>query len=192
MRWRNTRANWGAVAKSLHWVIALAIVGNVGLGLFANGMPASPEQAQAFYWHKTTGLTILGLVALRILWRLANTVPDRPSGMPAWQRIVAGLNHFALYLVMLAMPLSGWIIHSASGAELELYGVVEVPSIIPAAIDEARAEAIGAAVHYWLFIALCALVALHVLGALKHQLAGDKVLVRMLPLQRASDPIRGE
>lgn len=192
MRWRNTKANWGAVAKFFHWVIALAVIGNIALGLYADGLPTSPAEADAFYWHKTIGLTVLGLAGLRILWRWSNPVPDLPLGTPTWRRIAAAISHFCLYLVILAMPLSGWLMHSASGSSLELYGLFEVPSILPAAMDAERAQELAHQAHYWLFITICALVGVHVVAALEHHIRGDKILVRMLPFRRASDPIRGE
>lgn len=193
MRWRNTRANWGAVAKFLHWIIAVAILGNVGLGLYAAGLPMSPAQMDAFFWHKSVGLTVLGLVVLRILWRLANPTPELPPTMSAWQRVAAHCSHFTLYLLMIAMPLSGWVIHSASGFPMQLYGLFEVPNIVPESADQSAVQDGAAIVHYWLFIAICVLVVLHVLAALKHHFVNrDSVLVRMLPFSRAIDPIRGE
>lgn len=193
MRWRNSHANWGAVARSLHWIMAILILANLALGYWADGLPRSPEKLQAFYWHKTIGLTVLWLVALRLLWRLSGRVPPLPPTTPAWQRIAAHTSHFLLYAVMFAMPLSGWIMHSAADSSLALYGRFEVPDIVAATGE--RAEAIGdaaAVTHYWLFIALCVLIAIHVLGALKHHfINGDSVLRRMAPFSRASDPIRG-
>lgn len=194
MRWRNTHANWGTTAKLFHWLIALLILGNLGLGYWANDLPRSPDKAYWFYWHKTIGLTVLWLAALRLLWRLTSLVPPLPPTTPAWQRIAAGGSHFLLYLAMFAMPISGWVIHSASDRTLALYGLVRVPDLVAATGE--RAESIGetaVAVHYYLFIALCILIGIHVLGALKHALIdGDSVLTRMLPGSRASDPIRGE
>jgi len=193
MRWRNTWANWGTPAKFFHWAIAIGILGNIALGLYADGLPASAERAEAFYWHKTTGLTILWLVALRLLWRLTNPTPRLPPTTPGWQRLVARTSHFLLYIAMIAMPLSGWAIHSASDASLILYGLFEVPGILPADVDESAAGDLAAVVHYWLFITICVLLSVHVLAALKHHfINGDKVLGRMLPYGRASDPIRGE
>lgn len=193
MRWRNSHANWGAVARFLHWIVALLILTNLVLGYWADGLPRSPEKVQAFYWHKTIGLTVLWLVALRLLWRLSGIVPPLPPSTPPWQRIAAHASHFLLYVAMLAMPLSGWIIHSAADSSLRLYGWLEVPDIVAATGE--RAEAIGetaAAAHYWLFITLCVLISIHVLGALKHHfIDGDSVLKRMAPFSRASDPIRG-
>lgn len=194
MRLRNTHANWGAIAKSFHWIIALLILTNLGLGYWADGLPRSPEKGYWFHWHKTIGLTVLWLVALRLLWRLANLVPPLPPTTPPWQRIAAGTSHLLLYLAMFAMPISGWVMHSAADRTLDLYGLFTVPDIVAATGE--RAEAIGDTagdVHYYLFITLLVLIAIHVLGALKHALINrDSVLTRMLPFSRASDPIRGE
>ncbi|MDX1608978.1 MAG: cytochrome b [Halofilum sp. (in: g-proteobacteria)] len=194
MRLRNTHANWGAVAKSLHWIVAILVLTNLGLGYWADELPRSPEKAYWFYWHKTIGLTVLWLMALRVLWRLGSLVPPLPPATPAWQRIAAGSSHFLLYLALFAMPISGWIVHSAADSELVLYGLFAVPDIVAASGE--RAEWIGdmaGAIHYYLFMTLAVLIGIHVLGALKHAiLDGDDVLKRMLPFSRASDPIRGE
>lgn len=193
MRWRNTWANWGSPAKLLHWLLALLILGNLGLGYWADGLGDTPTKAAAFYWHKTLGLTVLWLAVLRLAWRLTNPVPRLPPTTPGWQRTLAGLSHFLLYVLMLAMPLSGWAIHSASGTTLALYGWLEVPSIIPDGLDEEGVGELAEVVHYSLFWVICIVVAVHVLAGLKHHLVdGDSVLRRMLPFSRAPDPIRGE
>lgn len=192
MRLSNTSVNWGAIAKFFHWMIALFILGNIALGIYAEQLPISPDKVQAFYWHKTIGLTVLWLAILRLLWRVTNPAPRLPLYMPAWERITAHINHVLLYAVMIAMPLSGWVIHSASGLPLDLYGIWSVPDILPAGVDRDAVGDAAKVVHYWLFVALCVLLGLHVLGALKHHFVdGDSVLIRMLPLSRASDPIRG-
>lgn len=194
MRLRNTRANWGAVAKSLHWIVAILVLVNLGLGYWADGLPRSPEKGYWFYWHKAIGLTVLWLVALRLLWRLTSLVPPLPPSTPAWQRVAAGTSHLLLYLALCAMPISGWVMISAADRELVLYGLFTVPDLVAAGGE--RAESIGetaAVVHYYLFVTLAVLIGIHVLGALKHAIAdGDDVLKRMLPFSRASDPIRGE
>lgn len=194
MRWRNSTTNWGSIAKAFHWIVALLILANLVLGYWADGLPRSPEKLQAFYWHKTIGLTVLWLVVLRLLWRLSSRIPMLPTAMPGWQRLAAHLSHFLLYVAMFAMPISGWVVHAAADSSLVLYGLFEVPDIVTA--TGSRAEAIGdaaAATHYYLFLTLCVLIAIHVLGALKHHLVdGDHVMKRMAPFSRASDPIRGE
>lgn len=189
----NTRRNWGTLAKLFHWVIAVLVLANLGLGYWADDLASSPTKADAFYWHKTIGLTVLWLALLRLLWRLTNPKPRLPPEMAAWQRGLAHVSHFLLYVLLFAMPLSGWAIHSTAEATLLLYGLYEVPSILPSHLDQANAERWAKTAHYWLFIAICGLVSLHVLGALKHHFVnGDKVLLRMMPFTRATDPIRGQ
>lgn len=193
MRWRNSSANWGAIAKTFHWLIAIAILVNIGLGLWASGLPVSPRKVEAFYLHKSVGLTVLWLAMLRLMWRLTNPAPRLPLGMALWERMLAQTSHFLLYLLMLVMPLSGWVIHSASNFPLDLYGVIRVPDLVPETMDEGAIQDTAQVVHYWLFITICALLVLHVAGALKHHFVnGDHVLRRMMPFSRASDPIRGE
>lgn len=187
MQWRNSPDRWGAVAKALHWTIALFILANIPLGLWADGLPLSPTKVEAFYWHKTLGLTVLWLALLRLLWRFTNPTPRLPAAMASWERRLAQSSHLLLYAAMIAMPLSGWVIHAASGFPLELYGLIPVPDIVPAGLDDGAVEETAATVHYWIFVLICILLALHVAGALKHHFVErDAVLRRMLPLTRAS------
>lgn len=193
MRLRNTSTNWGAIAKTFHWLIALLIITNLGLGYWAESLAVSPTKVEAFYWHKSIGLTVLWLAMLRLLWRFTNPSPRLPTDMAGWERALAHTSHILLYVLMIAMPLSGWVIHSAANFPLDLYGVFPVPDIIPASADESAIGDLAKAAHYWMFIAICALLTLHILGALKHHIINrDAVLRRMLPFSRASDPIRGE
>ncbi|MDZ7788461.1 MAG: cytochrome b [Halofilum sp. (in: g-proteobacteria)] len=193
MRLRNTSTNWGAIAKLFHWLIALCIITNLGLGYWAEGLALSPTKVEAFYWHKSIGLTVLWLALLRLLWRFTNPSPRLPTGMAGWERALAHTSHVLLYALMIAMPLSGWIIHSAANFPLDLYGVFPVPDIVPSSTDESAIGDLAKAAHYWMFVAICVLLTLHVLGALKHHIVNrDDVLKRMLPFSRASDPIRGE
>lgn len=187
MRWRNSLERWGAMAKTLHWAIALFILANMPLGLWADSLPLSPTKVEAFYWHKTIGLTVLWLALLRLLWRLTNPTPRLPAAMPGWERRLAHASHGLLYAAMIAMPLSGWTIHSASGFPLDLYGLLPVPNIVPAGLDDSAVEDAAAAVHYWLFIVICGLLTLHIGGAAKHHWVDrDDVLRRMLPFGRTS------
>jgi cytochrome b561 len=193
MRLTNSSANWGSIAKLFHWLIALLIIANLPLGYWAEGLSLSPTKVEAFYWHKSIGLTVLWLAVLRLLWRFTNPTPRLPEGMPRWERGLAHASHTLLYLLMIAMPLSGWVIHSAANFPLDLYGVIPVPDLVPKGPNESAIGDAAKLAHYWMFIAICVLLALHVIGALKHHFVnGDTVLRRMLPLSRASDPIRGE
>ena len=193
MRLRNSSANWGSIAKLFHWLIALLIIANIPLGYWADSLSLSPTKVEAFYWHKTAGLTVLWLAVLRLLWRFTNPTPRLPSDMATWERALAHGSHLLLYVLMIAMPVSGWVINSAANFPLDLYGLIPVPDLVPKGPSESAIGDAAKIAHYWMFIAICVLLALHVAGALKHHfIDGDNVLKRMLPFSRASDPIRGE
>jgi len=193
MRLTNTDRDWGPVAKTFHWIVAIAIVANVTLGLWAVELPLSPRKLEVFYWHKSVGLTILWLVALRVLWRLTNPTPRLPPAMPAWERVGAHAGHALLYVLMIAMPVTGWVINSAANFPLDLYGFLPVPDLVPTGPHEPAIEDAARAAHYWMFITICVLLTVHVAAAIKHQLVDrDDVLRRMVPFARARDPRRGE
>jgi cytochrome b561 len=163
-------------AIALHWLLAVAIVGNFALGIYMHELPISPRRLVLFNWHKWAGLTILALSALRLLWRLAHAPPpDVP--MPAWQRRAAHVMHQALYALFFAVPLAGWAYSSAAGFPVVLFGVLPLPDWVP--VSEAAA-AVFKGVHKACAIALGLLVIVHVGAALKHQLLDrDGLLQRM-------------
>lgn len=175
------------VAILLHWVIALLVVMNVALG-FRMGQLKGLAQFELFQIHKSIGITILLLTIARIAWRLTHRAPPYEPTLKAWERTVASLTHNAFYVLLLALPLSGWIIVSASKYNIPtlLYGMVPWPHIAP--IHDATMPArdhiaqVGSGTHEVLAFTMLALVALHVLAALKHQfLDGDDTLWRMIP-----------
>src|SRR6266704_5128357 len=102
---RNASDSWGAPAKLFHWVMAALILAQIALGLMAANWRLSPTKIELFFWHKSTGMLILALVALRLLWRLANPTPALPSGMAAWERAAARLSHLLLYGLVIPLPL---------------------------------------------------------------------------------------
>jgi cytochrome b561 len=163
-----------------HWLIAVLIVGAFTLGLVMTDIPGiSPAKLRYFSWHKWIGVTVLLLAALRLLWRLRNRPPVLPASMPAWQRGAAHGLHHLLYVLMFAVPVSGYFYTLASGFPVVYFGLVKLPVLI--AKDPALAETLKG-VHYWLTMLLAALVALHVMAALKHQFIDrDGNLRRMLP-----------
>ena len=162
----------------LHWLLAVAILGSFGLGLYMADLPFSPQRVKLYNWHKWAGVTILALSALRLLWRLAHRPPpDVP--MPVWQQRASHLAHQALYLLFFAVPLAGWAYSSAAGFPIVWFGVLPLPDFVP--VDKALAEAIKP-VHGFLAWALIGVVVLHIAAALKHQFVDrDGLLTRMLP-----------
>ncbi|MDH3639058.1 MAG: cytochrome b, partial [Gammaproteobacteria bacterium] len=146
--WRNNPYQWGAVAKTFHWVIAIWILGMFVLGWVMVNWPMSPTKIKLFVWHKSMGLTILSLVLLRLIWRITDIAPDFPANMPPWEQHTARATHILFYLLMIAMPLSGWVINSAANFPLKLYGVVPIPNIAP---PDKALQTVAERVHLGLF-----------------------------------------
>ncbi|WP_020656442.1 cytochrome b [Massilia niastensis] len=170
----------------LHWLIALLIIGTFTLGLVMTDIPGlTPTKLRYYSWHKWAGVTVLGLAALRLLWRLANHPPAYADEMPAWQRGAAHGLHGLLYVLMFAVPLSGYFYSLASGVPVMYFGVLDLPVLI--APDPAL-KAILKDVHYWLNMLLATLVGVHVAAALKHLIVDrDGVMQRMLPISTSQE-----
>lgn len=164
------------LAVILHWVVALLMIGNVCLALATDFLPDESVRF-AIDTHKSTGVTVLGLVLLRLLWRLGHTPPPLPRSYPRWERIASHLAHALLYGLMLALPLSGWMHDSAwkdaATHPMHWFGLFEWPRIAwISAIAPDRKELLHDTLGLWhtgLGYALYVLFALHVGAALKHQ-----------------------
>lgn len=177
--WRNTSQSWGVIAKTLHWGVALLILAQFALGWTAVSWRLSPTKFDLFVWHKSIGITVLALVVLRLLWRAWNPPPGLPVDTAPWERRAAQLSHFLLYLLMLAMPLSGWVINSAANIPFKLFWLIPLPDLIGP--DKSLAET-AKLVHLILFWLLAAAVTLHAAAALRHHFGKrNDVLRRMLP-----------
>ncbi len=158
-------AKYHPVSIALHWLLALMILGSLGVGLYMTGLPFSPTRLKLYNWHKWAGVLILLLSAARLLWRLTHRPPaDLP--MPAWQSRAAHGAHLALYVLFFAVPLAGWAYSSAAGFPIVLFGVLPLPDWVP--VNRELSESLKP-LHHWLAYALGAVIALHVAGALKHQ-----------------------
>ena len=181
---RHNMERYNAVAVFLHWTMAILILGQLAVGLTMENYPGS-ARALTYGLHKSFGLVILLLSITRLGWRLAHPVPHMPAHMPGWQKLAARLSHWAFYALMIAMPLSGWIMVSADARHPTVFFMLaEVPQFpLPAAYDTRATHERFEWLHYWLAIGTILLLALHVAAALKHHfLDRDTVLRRMLPL----------
>ena len=182
---RNTAERYGWVSLTLHWLTVLLIVGLAVVGLTMDDLPNGPQKIQVFALHKSTGLTVLALTVLRLAWRLYAGAPPMVP-MPTWQRFAAHGSHAALYGLLLAMPLSGWLYNSASGFSLKWFGLVSLPKL--AAYDPGLKH-LAHELHEGLAKVLLLVVAVHVAAALKHHFVErDVTLHRMLPLLRPRPP----
>ena len=171
---------WGTTSQLLHWTIAVLILSIGAVGLVMGELPRSPKWFWVYTLHKSLGLTVLALVLVRIAWRLYAGAPPPVEGTPRWQARLASLTHGAIYVLILAMPLSGWLYDSASGLRpFRWFGLAEVPKLSPP--HEALADAMHET-HELLFWVLIALVIGHAGAALYHHFVRrDATLARMLP-----------
>ena len=179
IRWRNTETNWGAAAKSLHWLVAALILVQFIIGKVAENMALSPTKLDTFVWHKSLGVSVLLIVLLRLAWRLFDSPPVAPGNIPAHETKLAAIGHWLLYGLMIAVPLSGWWVSDTSRVPFEAYFAIPMPDLMET--NRATQET-AETVHELLTNALLALIVIHVLAALRHHFRlRDNVLRRMLP-----------
>jgi cytochrome b561 len=181
MSLRSNDRQWGSVAKFLHWATALIIIGN---GIFGLMMDLAGSPMQKINWlalHKSIGLTVLALLLLRLVWRLGDRHPDEDPA-PRWQQLTAHGVHLLLYVLIAAIPLSGWWFNSVTGKPLQFFKMFNLPALGSANPDLRH---LSHSIHENLFWFLVVLLVLHVGGALKHHLIDrDNTLLRMLPFRR--------
>jgi cytochrome b561 len=166
-------------AKSLHWLMALMIFGLLGLGFYMSDLPLSPQKLKLYSWHKWAGVTVFLLTLVRLAWRATHQPPLMPWQMSKLQQIAAHVGHVGLYLLMLAVPLSGWLMSSAKGFQTVWFGVLPIPDLLP------KNKELGdllLSLHQGLNLLLVVLLLTHIAAALKHHFIDrDDVLIRMLP-----------
>jgi cytochrome b561 len=176
---RNSPERWGWLAQLLHWSIALLIIGLAIVGLTMDDLPNSPDKLKVYALHKSVGLTVLVLVLIRLVWRFVDPRPPYPATIPRWQRKLSDLTHGLLYVLMLAMPISGWLYNSASNFPLRWFGLFAVPAL--SGPDKAL-KAFAHEAHEIGFYLLALLMLLHVAAAMKHHFFDrDATLARMTP-----------
>lgn len=182
---KNPADRWGPVSQLLHWLIALLVVVMATIGLLMVDMPNTPRKIEIYALHKSLGLTVLALATLRLAWRIHAGRPDAVTGTPRWQARVATLTHGALYALVFAMPLSGWLFNSAAGYPLHWFGLFNLPAI--ASFDRELRDLAGS-LHEAGFWLLLTLVILHAGAAFYHHVfLHDPTLTRMLPRRRPKD-----
>jgi len=179
MNFRNTTRAWGPVSKTFHWVIVLLIIAQWVIAERADDLPNGLAKLQTLALHKSIGMTVFMLAILRLVWRWMNPVPSLDGVTRGWERLLAGLSHVALYALILAMPLTGWLMSSAHAYSVSWFNLFQWPDLVQP--DHELSEKLET-IHKSLFRVLAAVAALHVLGALKHHFVDrNEVLKRMLP-----------
>jgi cytochrome b561 len=164
----------------LHWLIAIAIIMAFGLGITMTDIPGiTPTKLRMFNWHKWLGVTIFAFATIRLLWRLSHKAPPLPLTIPLWQRAIAEFTHYALYVLIFAIPLTGYFYSLAAGFPVVYLGIIPLPVFID---PNPELKPLLKQAHYWLNMGLAALVIAHIGAALKHHFIDrDDILLRMLP-----------
>ena len=179
MRSRGSSGRYTAVAQAFHWIIAALIVTQFVLAIMADDLPNGMHKLALLARHKSFGMTILMLAIMRLLWRLKNHPPGLPAGMTSLEQKLSRATHAAFYVLLFAMPLTGWMMSSAKNYAVSWFGLFTWPDLLGAnetAFDFLRST------HHILSDILFAITVLHILAALKHHFWNkDDVLLRMLP-----------
>lgn len=173
----NTNRSWDKVARALHWVMAVLILAQGLVGWIAQEMERSPARVDAMTFHKSLGMTLLALLALRLTWRWAHSVPPPPAGSLAWETLLAQLAHASLYLLLAGIMLSGWVAASAYVVPWKLWWLIPMPRIV--APDRATYD-LASAVHESSVAIFLGVLAVHIAAALWHHFVKhDQVLTAM-------------
>lgn len=177
MNQASQRYTWTAI--SLHWLIAILIFIAFPLGLYMHDLPLSPYKLKLYSWHKWIGVTVFTLVILRVFWRSTHTPPALPDSLPQWQKLASQITHFLLYVLIVAVPISGWLMSSAKGVQTIWFGVLPIPDLLS---KDKNLGNLLVVVHESLNYGLLTLVVIHSLAAIKHHFIDkDNILRRMLP-----------
>ncbi|MGA8049807.1 MAG: cytochrome b/b6 domain-containing protein [Burkholderiales bacterium] len=186
VQWRNTRQSYGILAQALHWIVAALVFLQLGLGLYAASLPLGIARLQWLSRHKALGLAVLVLALLRLGWRFVSPPPDLPQSMSSPERLAALFTHRLLYVLLLLVPLAGWLYASAAGLSVNWFGLLRVPDLVPKSAYWAETFK---ALHKGSVVLLALLLAGHVGATLRHALVlRDGIASRMLPGKRRSSP----
>ena len=179
MAMRNSWQTWGSLSIGLHWLTLIFILSLAIVGLFMTELANGPLKIQVYALHKSFGLTVLGLTIIRLVWRLFSITPKITANMPTWQNLIAKLTHGLLYLLLFAMPISGWLYNSAAGFPLKYFGLFKLPKLSD---YNPELKQFAGDAHETFFYILALLMLIHAGAALKHHyLDKDTTLIRMLP-----------
>ena len=166
-------------AITLHWLMALAVIGMFALGFYMAGLPLSPNKLKLYSWHKWSGVTVFLLAWMRLTWRIFHHPPVLPGHMSRIEQVIAHAGHDMLYLMMFAIPVSGWLMSSAKGVQTVLFGVLPIPDLV---VKDRELGELLQTIHWGLNLLLATIVIGHAAVALKHHFIDkDDVLTRMLP-----------
>jgi cytochrome b561 len=157
-------AGYGLVAKILHWVIFALLTAQYAIGSIMPHIGRHTEDTGWVAWHFSVGTAILFFIVIRLAWRLAHPVPQLPTLTP-WERIAAGITHWALYLLVLVMTLLGWAATNSRGWDVKLFGLVTLPAVAPKGAHWGHE---AGDIHNVLVYVLLGFIVLHILAVIYH------------------------
>ena len=167
MKIRNTRTDYGLVARLLHWSIAILIVGLIALGWYMVDLTYFDKWYNvSLAIHKGFGMVVLALSVVFVGWRFVSPAPEFQAELKPWERVAATIMHHALYAMMLLIPVTGYFISTSAGKPIDIFGWFEIPPVID--VDKNLRD-LAIELHYYLGYGTGALICLHAGAALKHQ-----------------------
>ena len=182
----NTEQRYGAAAIMIHWIMAVLLVALIALGLYMASLPDvgfDTKKIALILYHKQLGILALIVAVLRLAWRVGNALPQLVDKLPDWQKVTARFVHLCFYGLMLALPVTGWLLSSAAGFSVSFFGWFNLPDVAPFSGYLSRTFT---DIHKWLGYALIVLILIHAGAALRHHwLFKDETLKKMLPESRS-------
>jgi cytochrome b561 len=175
----NSTTAWGWPAKALHWIGAAIIVLLLVHGWWMTHLTPRPDRLANYAWHSALGYDLLALVILRLLWRWLNPVPELPADLKRWERIAAHVGHVSLYVLMLVVSLTGWVVATTFRTPMtkDVFGI-DVPPIVTV-VDRSVRQWFEES-HMILAYVLAAVVLVHVVGALRHHFVKRNDVLRRM------------
>ena len=172
-------AGYTRTAIALHWLIFTLIACGFTLAVYMVDLPLSPQKLKYFSWHKWIGVTVFLAALVRVGWRLTHPAPALPETMLQWEKRAAAMGHAALYVLIVIIPITGWLYSSATGVPTVYLGLVQLPDLVPHDKPLAgQLKLVHISLNYTLFVIVC----IHAAAALKHHFVDrDGVLGRMIP-----------
>ena len=168
--------NYNAVSRVFHWSVGFLILGLLIVGFYMEGLEP-PFKFKVYGWHKALGIAVIGLGVLRGVWKFSSASPKSLSAHKQWEKLLSKTIHIVLYFLIIAMPLSGWVMSSAGGYAISFFGLFEVPPIVG---EDKGLSKFAGEVHGVLAYAFIVCIGLHIVGALKHHVIDkDATLNRM-------------
>lgn len=175
---KNTDLEYGSVSKFLHWLLIITLVVMFCIGFFNDDISDKALAGVLMRFHKSLGLCLLAIMIVMLLWRGMNPKPQWPTDMPQWERLLAHLTHSLIYLLLILMPVAGWIMTTAANRSPVFFGLftIKAPFISP---NKTLAQVAGE-LHEIIAWTLLALIALHILGALKHYFIDKNTILQRM------------